>query len=120
MLSLFPTLFAFKFFAPTIIRLVLGILFIKIASKKWGENRGKKGFAATSEVLVNFLGGIFLFIGLYTQATVVILLLSLLITMASEWRDAAESQKQLWVLMFFSTFTLLVTGAGAFAIDLPL
>ena len=114
--SLFPELFNFSFVAPFVLRIALGIPLIiggfrKIIAKEKTPQRILGGIV--------FLSGIFLVIGLFTQAAAMavslIIIASSIIMRGQHPRPWAERFIKLAVAV-----SLILTGPGLFAFDLPL
>lgn len=111
MLSLFPELLFLSLFAPFIFRVTLAILF-GLAS--WV--RFKKGLFVLS--IAEALVAILLFIGAWTQLAALGALVLLGIYLYSQ--SLAPYTRSTLLLALPIAFSLLITGAGAFAFDLPL
>ncbi len=115
MLNLFPDLLTYSFFAPLLLRLAVGvstIYFGYLTYRAWG-NHGR----ALGPLWI--IAGLLVLIGLFTQAAVIALLVLLLLKF---WGFGA-AVKWTWsydFLLLAALFALLLTGAGAFAFDLPL
>ncbi|MCC6290642.1 hypothetical protein IT398_01055 [Candidatus Nomurabacteria bacterium] len=110
MLSIFPALLTGSLAAPTILRLVASLILIQHGHQSTQMNEGKRRWAGAIEIALAFL----LLIGLFTQP--VALVLAILIT--------ARPDKQILVtarlLMITVLLSLVLTGPGLFAFDLPL
>lgn len=133
MLSVFPDLLTYVLLAPFILRIALGGFFIFAGIRKQKEENAfwnnvipniNLGFVKLSTVLIylQIISGIFLIIGLFTQ--VVALIVSIFICF--EWykknRFLSLAFPELWTLVFalIIAISLLFTGAGFLAFDLPL
>lgn len=125
MLSLFPFLFDFSFFAPTIIRVTLGatvglsgVALLKELRETGTLNRGIAGVSGFIHVL---LGGLFI-IGAYTQAAALITaLIGILGVLFLSLRLVfAHRETNYYVFLLGTSFALLLLGPGAFALDVPL
>jgi len=120
MLNPFPELLTFSLLAPFLIRVILGILFISS-----GYFELKKNNANLFSYLINILkilGGLILLAGFLTQIASIVLSVIALETIIIKFRSKSYSRDSmsLYIFMFIATISLLVSGAGAFAIDLPL
>lgn len=134
MLDVFPELLAYHDLAPFILRLVLGLVivnlgYLKLTSEK---DRWVASFGAlhmhTAARWVSFigalemLGGIMLMAGIYTQAVALLFSMVLIFEMILE--SIAETilirNFTFYLLLFAIAFSLLFTGAGGFALDVPL
>ena len=113
--SLFPELFNFSFVAPFVLRIALGIPLIiggfrKIIAKEKTPQRILGG--------VVFLSGIFLVIGLFTQAATIAVSLIIINSIIKKGRHLRS-----WTERFIKlaiAVSLILTGPGMFAFDLPL
>ncbi|MDO8593942.1 MAG: DoxX family membrane protein [bacterium] len=134
MLNPFPDLLTFAFFAPLILRLALGILFFNFGHHTLTKGKLQHGALfealglkqgtryATALGIVEIILGILLIIGLYTQiAALVGLILSLAAYYLKGKHDAhVEHRRHLFFLTAAISLSLLLSGAGAIAFDLPL
>ena len=137
MLSVFPQILDYGFYAPTILRLALGVIFLahgwkKLAGDKtqfagWLESiKFKPGkFWGWIVTLVEFFGGISLLFGFLIQPAAMILAIEFLIIIFWARRGqpfmlAEGHGREFDVLILFALLALLVLGPGAWAIDLPL
>lgn len=134
MLSLFPSLLDFGLFAPTLLRLVAGLIFIDLgylvltsekSSWDWLCNAmGLKPSVFWRRLLgyIEIIGGILLIIGLYTQGAALLLAILVLIELIIEYKEPTFVKRDLafYVLLLTLTFSLLLTGPGLIAFDLPL
>lgn len=114
MLSLLPQILFLGAFAATLIRLSLAVMF---AYNAW-TNVSKPNTIVRAFAIAETAVGAALFVGAWTQAFalagVVLCALSLV---RSEFRVWPRSTVALMLVMML---TLVVTGPGAFAFDLPL
>src|SRR3989344_4279610 len=114
--SLFPELFNFSFLAPFILRIALGVPLIK-----HGFGKIIAPQSALQRILggIVFLSGIFLIIGLSTQAAAIavslIIIFSSIIMGGKHPRSWTERLIKLAIAV-----SLILTGPGLFAFDLPL
>jgi uncharacterized membrane protein YphA (DoxX/SURF4 family) len=114
-LTLFPQLLTFQLIAPTLLRLTIGIILIFI-----GKERFSKKFKWSSVIYV--LSGILLILGLYTQAAAIA---GIVMIKFDFWIDkkSRSTSKEHWLLYVLATtvlFSLMFTGPGFLAFDLPL
>lgn len=134
MLNPFPELLAYSLLAPFILRLVLGLIFLDLGVLKLRSERGRwlASFDAlylrpadlfvTLYALVQIIGGLLLIVGLWTQVAALFFAVFTGIELYIEWR-AREILKRdftFYFLIFAISLSLLLTGAGAFAFDIPL
>src|SRR3989344_447644 len=131
MLSLFPDLLTFSLLGPFILRIVAGLIFIDLGALSFKGEKQAWVSAFTSLSLprptlwvkalgiVEILGGILLFIGLFTQGAALALVIILLFEGLVEYRDPALLKRgfSFYVMLLAITLSLLLTGAGAFAFD---
>lgn len=132
--NLFPQLFAFSLISPFILRVVLGLIFINLGSLKLGKER--PGWIASFNLLkikpagfftgllgiVEAVGGFLLIIGAYTQLTALILGVICLCELTVEYEEDAVLKRDMvfYLLLTVICASLLLTGAGLFAVDIPL
>ncbi len=134
MLNPFPELLAYSFFAPLLLRLVLGLLFIDLGLLKFkGE---KQRWIASFDSLrlrpadlmvsiygaLQMVGGLMLIAGLWTQVAALFFVLSTgtELFIESKTKEVLKRDLVFYVLTFAMALSLLVTGAGVYAIDIPL
>jgi len=134
MLNTFPSLLTYSWYAPLILRLVLGLILIDLGLLKFKGERADwiTTFAAykikpahlwvSLYGLLEVVGGAFLIIGLYTQVAALAFVLLSGIEFYIEYSEGAILKRDIvfYVLVFAIAASLLLTGAGAFARDLPL
>lgn len=119
MFSIFPSLLGFESFAPVLLRLVLGSIFIY-----WGysnvKKRGDKNAIAIGcgEILV----GVLFVIGLFTQ---LVALISLIVFAVKIYKKISSKQfltdgVNYYLILLIISLCLLFTGPGFIAFDLPL
>ena len=134
MLSVFPSLFIFGIFAPLILRLAVGVLFFysgyqhftkenEVLAAEFTSRFGS--FAKTFALLVagvEVILGAALIVGFLTQVAALLGMIFVLKLMwfKKEYPILAKHEKAVYVLAFVVLLSLLITGAGAPAIDLPL
>ncbi|TSC61935.1 MAG: hypothetical protein G01um101448_412 [Parcubacteria group bacterium Gr01-1014_48] len=130
---LFPELLVYAEFSPFILRIVLGLVLINLGYLKFSaeKTRWRESFGAlhmpTAARLVTLFGviqifcSILLFAGLYTQAVALILSVTILYELVIE--SIAETilirNFTFYLLLFVIAFSLLFTGPGMYALDLP-
>ena len=71
---------------------------------------------------IEIIGGIILIIGLYTQGAALLLAILVLIELIIEYKEPTFVKRDLafYVLLLTLTISLLLTGPGLIAFDLPL
>jgi len=133
MLNTFPQLLTYGFFAPMILRIVVAVSFFYIA---YAQAARRKEISATGfpfigrpdqtlvliSALIVALTGLALFFGWHTQLAA---LLGLIICLkhavfAKKYPRAIPLCRLEYIYLFVILLTLLISGAGAFAMDLPL
>lgn len=134
MLNPFPDLLIYSMLAPFILRVVLGFIFVDLGLLIFKGEKGR--WLASLEALkipnpqltvkiiggVEFLGGLLLLVGFYTQVVVLVLAVLTFAETYIEYKEPAILKRNLvfYVLLLAILLSLLLSGAGAFAVDLPL
>jgi len=120
MLSIFPHLFTWSLVSPLLIRLTLGGVFLHWSYKGLKESKGKP----KSKILgiVGGIAGILLVIGLYTQLAAIVAILILGFCTIKKMREGKffTDGVNYYFLLLVMAVSLLFTGAGFWAFDLPL
>ncbi len=134
MLNPFPELLTYGLLSPFILRLVLsfifvnlGILALKNEKKAWVSSFTslripKPELFVKIFGVIEIVGGAMLILGFYTQIASIVLAILTFAEAYIEYRDPSILKRNLvfYVLIFSITISLIFSGAGAFAIDLPL
>ncbi len=134
MLSIFPNLFTYSLLAPFLLRVVIGIIFIDLGYFKFGKEKPAWNmFFETIHFKPNYLfvillaiieivSGAFLILGYLTQMAALIMAVILFAEAYVELRDGSILKRDIvfYTLLLVICVSLLLTGAGAFALDLPL
>jgi uncharacterized membrane protein YphA (DoxX/SURF4 family)/tRNA(Leu) C34 or U34 (ribose-2'-O)-methylase TrmL len=134
MLNVFPDLLNYSLLAPFILRLVIGVIFIDLGilkfrseKERWMASFNTLGLRPADLFvplygLVQLAGGVLLVVGLWTQAAALIFVILTGIELYIEWsaKEILKRDMVFYVLLFAISLSILVTGAGAYAIDLPL
>ena len=132
--NLFPELFNLSILAPIILRLVLGFIFVNLGSLKLGKEKpgwinslkilGLKpaGFFVGLLGIVEIIGGLSLIAGAYTQLSALVLAIISLCELFIEYREESILKRDFvfYLLLSAVCLSLLLTGAGLFAIDIPI
>ena len=115
MLSLLPQLFTYQLLAPFFLRLAIGVFGLVAAKQRY-----KKPYKWMAVLYA--LTSIFLIIGLYTQTAAFAGFILLILDYFLDRKSASLSWEQIMLrkLMAIVLISLLFTGPGFFAIDLPL
>lgn len=134
LLSVFPDLLTYSTLAPLLLRVLLGIIFIDLGylaltteKKVWIQLfeliRIKPArFFSRLLAMIQIIGGALLIVGAYTQLVTLIFAIIISAECFLEKRDAGLLRRDFvfYVLLLAISLSLLLTGAGSFAIDLPL
>lgn len=131
--NLFPELFSFSLIAPFILRIVIGLIFLNLGSLKLGKE--KAGWLTSLEILnikpagffvgllgiVEALGGLLLIAGAYTQISALVLGIIALVELFIEYKEESILKRDFvfYLLLAAICVSLLLTGAGLWAIDVP-
>jgi len=117
MLSVFPHLLVYSFVTPFLIRLTLAAVFLHSSSKNLKAQGYRKALG-----IVELIGSLLLIIGLFTQVVALVFGLILLFLIAKNIKHKAflTDGVNYYLILFILCLTLLFTGAGYYAIDLPL
>lgn len=134
MLNPFPDLLTFSFFAPLVLRVALGVVFFDFGRHTLGAGRAAHG--ALFEALglkqhgryVTILGtleivvALMLILGFYTQIAALVAFIFSLEAYYLKGKHGAhiEHRRHLFFLTAVISFSLLLSGAGAIAFDMPL
>lgn len=117
--TIFPQLLSFGFFAPFVLRIVVSLYLLYLGKKRL--NKEYKWSA-----VLYFISGLAIFLGLYTQVAVVLGMIMFKFDYYFEhWanRKTVPMNPEMFFTYFMAVLillTLIVTGPGAFAFDLPL
>ncbi len=134
MLSVFPELFTYGLLAPFILRVVLGALFLNLGILKFTKEKSRwitffEGFRIKPAVIfltilasIETIGGILLIIGLFTQVVALVFAILTFAELFIEFKEEALLKRNIifYLLVFAISLSLLFSGAGFFAFDLPL
>jgi putative oxidoreductase len=133
MLSLFPDLLDYGFYAPLVLRLALASVFIyhgfpklfgaKEQTVQFFESVGIKPgkFWVLVVGLVEFGGGILLVLGLWVQLVSVLIILDMLVAIWKvKFKMGFGNGWEFDFVLIAMAISLLVLGPGAYSIDLPL
>lgn len=116
-LNPFPVLLSFTLLAPFFLRLVLGVTFIHFGTRTL-KTKNYKAVRSYLEIIVGFM----LIVGFYTQigaaAAALIMLYELILKIRR--RAFLTDGVNYYLILFVIAISLLFSGAGFFAFDLPL
>lgn len=131
MLSLFPSLLSYQQLSPFIVRVTLGAVFVFWAYRTFRNKNGNL-FAASALTsspvnmkiiaIVEAAAGILLVVGLWTQVAALVAAIDLLIRLIERVKNRAflTDGVNYYLILLVMALSLLVTGAGRLAFDLPL
>jgi uncharacterized membrane protein YphA (DoxX/SURF4 family) len=117
MTNAFPTLMALGLLAPFIIRIVAGAAFLHLGAKRVRVSGYMKGLG-----ILEIIGGALLILGLWTQVAALVLSIILVVKLIQKI-DAGKflsAGVNYYILLLALTLSLVLTGAGFLAFDLPL
>lgn len=134
MLNPFPDLLIYSLLAPFILRVVAGFIFINLGflafrneKERWVASLRLLGIprpeiAVKVFGLIEVAGGIMFLLGFYTQIAALVLGLLTFAEAFIEYKDPSVLKRNLvfYTMLLAIILSLLFSGAGAFAIDLPL
>ena len=132
MLNTFPNLLVFGFFAPTLLRVAVACLFFYAAYSAYKHRDaaarlrfpiiGEAPWAGGFTTLIYAVFGFMLFFGYYTQIAALFAGLTSIKGMlfCKRYPPLFPYPRSTYVLLLAICLSLLVSGAGAFAYDLPL
>lgn len=134
MLNPFPELLTYSMLGPFVLRVLLALIFIDLGSLKFRSE--KEGWRASFETLglrptdvfvplyalLQIIGGLMLLTGFWTQVAALAFVIFSGIELYVEWqaREILKRDMVFYLLIFAISLSLLLTGAGAYAIDIPL
>ena len=133
-LNVFPNLLTYSELAPFILRLVVGIIFLELGYLKLGKEKSawdmffqtihfKPSYVFVALLaIVEIVSGAFLVVGYLTQIAALVMAIILFAEAYVELRDGTLLKRDIvfYTLLLVICVSLLLTGAGAFAFDLPL
>ena len=134
MLNPFPDLLTYSLLAPFILRLVAGLIFIDLGFLAF-KNEKESWINSLSTLKVpnpklavkifsgiEVIGGIMLILGFYTQIAALVLGLLIFAETYIEYKEPEILKRNFvfYIMLLAIVLSLLLSGAGAFAIDLPL
>ena len=132
MLSLLPDIFFLSHLSPTLLRIAAGLVLLSLAWTHYERREelsrvdflvvGRGAWIPMFASLVELAIGIGLIVGIYTQAFAILGALAALKAYVWKRRYSAlfPISRTASALLFVICLSLLVTGPGAFAFDLPL
>ncbi|MSR87786.1 MAG: DoxX family protein [Candidatus Zambryskibacteria bacterium] len=134
MLNIFPDLLNYALLAPFILRVALGLIFIDLGALKFRSE--KQRWLTSFDILglrpvtlfvplyalLQIVGGVLLIIGLWTQLAALVFVIFTGIELYVEWsaREVLKRDMVFYLLLFIISVSILLTGAGTYALDIPL
>jgi uncharacterized membrane protein YphA (DoxX/SURF4 family) len=127
MFSLFPTLLDFYPFASLLLRVTAGYLFVLHCFRLYDFARNTQTLVGVKKVLTYALSitlfavGLCFVAGFYTQVAGIVGALCMFLGLESfVLPDTTPSEREVQLLLFIISLSLVVLGPGPFAIDLPI
>jgi len=126
MLNTFPSLLTYGFFAPTILRFTIAIILFYLAYQQWSKrveiSKVRAFVFPTLSIIFNAVVGIGLLLGYLTQIAALLAIIGFCIGL---WLNRRHPHivilpNSTVIVLLVTCVSLLFTGAGAFAMDLPL
>ncbi len=123
MLSVFPSLLSFQSISPFIIRLTLSLIFLFWVYKNLAKPNLFQATPSTKAInLIEGIASLFILIGLFTQVAVAIIIIDLIVRLYTKFKNRAlfsDGVNYYFVLLVLA-ISLLLTGPGFLAFDLPI
>jgi len=134
MLNPFPDLLTYSLLAPFILRVVAGFIFINLGILAF-KNEKERWLVSLSTLKIpnpkltlkilggiEIIAGIMFILGFYTQVAALVLALLTSAEAYVEYKDPTILKRNFvfYIMLLAIVLSLLLSGAGAFAIDLPL
>ena len=126
MLNTFPQLLTYGFFAPTVLRLTVAIVLFYLAYHQWlkrTEIAKVRAFVfPTLSIIFNLIIGIALFLGWHTQIAALLAIIGFCVGLWLNRRypHIVILSNATVIILMVTCASLLLTGAGALAMDVPL
>ncbi len=133
-LNTFPELLAYGAISAFILRIVIGFITINLGLLKLGKEKEdwqrlfeiinfhpSKYFVKTF-AFIEIIGGLMFLLGAYIQIFAIIFAITFFCEMILEYREESLENRNLpfYILIFAISLSLIFSGAGFFALDLPL
>ena len=122
MLATIPSLLTYQMAGPLVIRLVLGITLFYFGYKKVRGTGDSSGSNAFTYGIVEIFIAIFLVIGLFTQIAALLNIIILVIKLGFKAKSKLllSDGVNYYILLLAMAVSLVFTGPGFLAFDLPL
>ena len=120
MLSVFPSLLSYSQLSPFLIRIALGVIFIYWTYKILRNTNNEAKTKAIA--LIEGVAGVLLVIGLWTQVAALVAIIDLGIRLVQKImkKSFLTDGVNYYLVLLVMAVSLIVTGAGWLAFDLPL
>lgn len=117
MLNPFPDLLIYSGLAPFILRMVLAFVYLDLGFINFKKLGNLKLLG-----LIEVVGAVMLFLGFYTQIAAILFVIIAGVSFYVEYKDASVLKRDIvfYLLILAISVSLLLTGAGTYAKDLPL
>ncbi|HEY4517305.1 MAG TPA: hypothetical protein VJI74_00225 [Candidatus Paceibacterota bacterium] len=121
MLNVFPSLLILSFFAPLLLRAILAIWLFSETYHRL-RHRPHNSFQVWCLIVSEGIAGVLLMVGAWTQIGALLSLGVAIELLYLHRKKNALAQESPWLYIFVAaiSLSLLATGAGALAIDMPL
>lgn len=121
MLSIFPGLLTYQLVSPLLIRIVLGAIFVFWSYQAFFKHKVSGTYTRLSSALEG-IAGILLIIGLFTQLASLYLLADLIVRVYKKVvsKNFLTDGVNYYLILLVLAISLLLTGPGFLAFDLPL
>ena len=133
-LNTFPELLTYSALSPFILRVVISFIIINLGFLKLGkENKEWQKLFETINfhptkyfvkliAFIEIIGGLMLLTGAYTQIIAIMFSVIFFCEAILEYRNDSLENRNLpfYILIFIISLSLVFSGSGAFAFDLPL
>ncbi len=122
MLSVFPSLLSLQPFSPFIIRLTLGLILLYWTYKTFTNTRLSSTKNTKVIGIVQGVASLFIIIGLFTQVAVAIIIIDLAVKLFTKIKNKAffSDRVNYYFILLILAISLLFTGPGFLAFDLPI
>ena len=122
MLNTFPDLLTLSFMAPLILRIFVGSYFLKQAWIELIKYKKRKTNSPSLLRILGAIGGVLLLAGFLTQVTSLFLILIVIFNIIFRIRNKKLKEEKLdfYLLLLAILLSLVLSGAGFLAVDMPL
>jgi uncharacterized membrane protein YphA (DoxX/SURF4 family) len=122
MLSMLPSLLTYQMAGPLIIRLVLGVTLLHFGYRKLRGQGTSSGSNSPMYGAVEMFISLFLIVGLFTQIAAILNIIILVIKLGFKAKNGLllSDGVNYYILLLAMAVSLIFTGPGFLAFDLPL